>query len=107
MRRKVRMPPLTASWMPSRAARGGVRRRRGSLPLAIPAERAGGQPIPDERQDQADQEPDKRSDEHGIAWAARSRLRSRRALEDDRLLDVLRLCDLLLCADLVVHELRP
>src|SRR5438046_4966195 len=98
MRRKARMPPLTVSWMPSRAARGGVRRRRGRLPLAIPAERAGGQPIPDERQDQADQEPDNRSDEHGVARAAGGGLLRRGALEDHRLLDVLCLRDLLLRA---------
>src|SRR5262245_39909530 len=108
MSRKARTPPLTASWTASRAKRGGVRRKeRAPSRSAIPAERAGRQPIPDEREDQPDEQADDRPDEHGVSRAAGGRLACHGAFDDPRLLDVFRLGDLLLRAHLVVDELRP
>src|SRR5262245_61937712 len=116
MSRKARTPPLTASWTASRAKRGGDRRAvcprsgpgegvRGNREVpptpagsssAIPAERAGRQPIPDEREDQPDEQADDRPDEHGVSRAAGGRLACHGAFDDPRLLDVFRLGDLLL-----------
>src|SRR5262245_895191 len=62
------------------------------------------QRLPEERDDQADHEPEKRRDDDGVALAARRRLDRGRAREHLRPLDLLRLDQQLLRLQLVVEH---
>ena len=52
------------------------------LPSSIAATKPGGEAVPEERGERAEDEPDQRGDDHGVAAAARRHLLRRRARQD-------------------------